>query len=666
MFNKATTLAALAAVLLATRAVAQDRALPPVEAFGSLPAISQVQLSPDGQHIAALQAFDGRPVAIIYSIGNGEKPVVVSSKDWIVQGLQWAKNDRLLLFLGKNEKVGWDSKRLMRSWGRTLSVSPDGESQVVLFGDNLSLNNNTITTDVADLDLDDPNTIFMPLSTYDQVAVDDAERDRSYDEDANYFRENIYSVDVRTGHSTRVENGTLDTVEWYLDGHGKIIGRLDQTQKPPLTDSLELYDNGSWSKVASFDASDDKGAGIFGLSDDGKSLIQGVVPDTGTTKLTSYDIATGKTAVLFSNPSYDVDHVVSDPWTGRVIGAAYFSDNVQYFYFDPSREALQRGLEAAFPGRSVSAVSFDLARDKVIALVESPQEPPAYYFVDRTTHQASLFGESYPKLLKSDLGEMKPYDFTARDGLHIPGYITLPPGRATKNLPAIVLPHGGPDARDAIGFDWLAQFLASRGYVVLQPNFRGSWGYGRAFTQAGLHQWGLKMQDDITDGVKKMIADGIADPKRVCIVGWSYGGYAALAGAAFTPDLYACTASIAGISDLPAMLRAERTLGGRRGKLVSFWSSRIGSIYDDSDAIRAVSPARHADQVKCPILLLHGENDSTVPIEQSETMNDALKSAGKSVEFVKLEGDDHYAELSTTRVKILTELETFLKANIGN
>ena len=146
---------------------------------------------------------------------------------------------------------------------------------------------------------------------------------------------------------------------------------------------------------------------------------------------------------------------------------------------------------------------------------------------------------------------MKPYPYKARDGLDIPAYLTLPPGKAPKNLPVVVMPHGGPDYRDYIGFDWMAQFFANRGYAVLQPNFRGSSGYGHKFTEAGLHQWGLKMQDDISDGVKKLIADGIANPKRVCIVGASYGGYAALAGATFTPDLYACAVSFAGISDLP-------------------------------------------------------------------------------------------------------------------
>jgi len=174
------------------------------------------------------------------------------------------------------------------------------------------------------------------------------------------------------------------------------------------------------------------------------------------------------------------------------------------------------------------------------------------------------------------------------------------------------------------------------------------------------------MEDDLTDGVKKLAAGGIADPKRVCIVGASYGGYAALAGAALTPDVYACAVSFAGVSTLHTMIGEERVRYGKDSQAVSFWISRIGSPYDDSEQLRATSPARHADQVRCPVLLLHGEGDTTVPIEQSEIMNDALKSAGKQVEFIRFPGEDHYFNLADTRIRFLTETEQFLKKNIGN
>jgi dipeptidyl aminopeptidase/acylaminoacyl peptidase len=287
--------------------------------------------------------------------------------------------------------------------------------------------------------------------------------------------------------------------------------------------------------------------------------------------------------------------------------------------------------------------------------------------LNRTTHEATLISSTYPGLSQADLGEMKPYPYKARDGLDIPAYLTLPPGKEAKNLPAVVMPHGGPDARDAVGFDWWAQFLANRGYAVLQPNFRGSAGYGHKFTEKGLHRWGLEMQDDIPDGVKKMIADGIADPKRICIVGASYGGYATLAGATLTPDLYACAVSWAGVSDLKTILGTEINEAGKKSRLVLFWTSRIGSVYEDTDRLIATSPALQAARAKAPILLMHGEGDTTVRINQSEIMEKALLKAGKTVEFIRFAGgEDHHLTLPATRIRMLKETERFLAKYIGN
>jgi len=376
-------------------------------------------------------------------------------------------------------------------------------------------------------------------------------------------------------------------------------------------------------------------------------------------------MSTAKEGPLYANEKYDVDESLHDPWTGRVIGLAFADDKMEYSYFDPAMEKLQRGLEAAFPGLSVHAVSWDLAKDKLIVVVDGPRQPTAYYYLNRTTHEATQLASTYPDLTEADLGDMKPWPYKARDWLDIPAYLTLPPGKAPKNLPVVIFPHGGPGARDMLGFDWMAQFFANRGYAVLQPNFRGSTGYGTKFEESGYGQWGLKSQDDITDGVKKLIADGIADPKRICIVGASYGGYAALAGAAFTPDLYACAISFAGVSDIGKMLRSDAADAGSDSWAVSEMNRSIGNRYEDSTRLDATSPAKHAANVKCPILLLHGAGDTTVRIEQSEEMRDALQSAGKQVQYIRFEGDSHYMLLADTRIRVLTEAEAFLKKNIG-
>ena len=634
---------------------------PPVEAFGNLPSLAQPKIAPDGTHFAAVQALDGKPAAVIYKVGAGPgtSPVVIPSGESTVSSIDWVKNDRLLIRLKTNERVLGDSR--IRTWERSIAVRADGSNLVVLLKNFPSLRNNTDDVYIVDKNLDDPNSILMPLFLKNIVVKSGYEYYDPYED----FRLDLLKVNLDTGEGHIYATGNYKTADWITDGHGHLKARLELTLRP-LRHQLFVYDNGDWKASGSYDAEADNGAGAVGLTEDGKAVALLRHDDYPTTVLLRHDLATGdESQVLFSNPQYDVMAPIKDEWTGRVIGAMYAADQFEYRYFDPENQALQNGLEKSFPGLSVHATSMSLDKSKVIVAVQGARQPPKYFFLDRTTHDATEILSAYPLLKEADLGEMKPYPYTARDGLEIPAYLTLPPDKVAKNLPTVIMPHGGPDARDVVGFDWWAQFLANRGYAVLQPNYRGSKGYGRKFTEAGLHQWGAKMQDDLSDGVKKLIADGIADPKRICIVGASYGGYAALAGATFTPDLYACAMSFAGVSDLNKFMFAQRSDTGKDSQSTSFWTSRVGSDWTDSDRLENTSPALHADKVKCPILLMHGEGDTTVRINQSEMMFDALKAAGKNVEFIRIAGEDHYLNFAATRIRMLKELEAFLKKNIG-
>ena len=567
-------LAIVCAAIFSSAVIAQKApSRPDVEAFGMLPAVTDVRLSPDGKHIAAIQSYHGRPAVVIYEVGAppGTVPAFLIDDMHYIVDVYWASNERLLVTVYESAKaqdaVHHEDYGRVVPWFRTFSVDTKAQNAVMLLNNSAFMDFNNSASSIADLSLDEPNKIIMPL----------------YASHGDFVSRDLYKVDVTTGKADvmlvgkAIHEGLENTIYWIMDGHGHVVGRVDQIEEP-LVDHLKLYQDGSWKEVASYNAEVDVGASIAGLSTDGKALIRFEWNEkTGTEGLVSYDIATGVTTPLFNDPIHDVAGLEVDDWTQRAVGASYTTDTHHYRYFDPSIQALQNGLEAAFPGNNVAVTSWNRALDKVIAAVWSTSQPPTYYLVDRKTHFAGRIGTAYPKLTASDLGIVKPYPYKARDGLDIPAYLTLPPGKLAKNLPVVVMPHGGPELRDAMDFDWWAQFLANRGYVVLQPNFRGSAGYGYAFRKAGFHQWGLKMQDDITDGVNKLIADGIADPKRICIVGASYGGYAALAGAAFTPNLYACAVSYAGVSDLPKLLETALEESSAHGKEMSYLNSRVGN-----------------------------------------------------------------------------------------
>jgi dipeptidyl aminopeptidase/acylaminoacyl peptidase len=324
-------------------------------------------------------------------------------------------------------------------------------------------------------------------------------------------------------------------------------------------------------------------------------------------------------------------------------------------FLDEAEKRDQATLEKLYPGLQTGVVGRDLSGAKVVVKTESASSPPAYYYFDVAKNVYKPLGSAYPQLSGLAIAETRPISYDARDGLEIDGYLTVPKGAEARNLPLIVYPHGGPASRDFLRFDYWVQYFASRGWAVLQMNFRGSEGYGRAFEKAGEHQWGKAMQDDITDGVRWAVEQGIADPGRICIVGGSYGGYAALQGLTSTPGLYRCAVSLNGVSDIQAFISDKRY----------YASYQLVRDYLAQEDPAAVSPANHAANVEAPVLIVHGTKDRTVDHDQSERMSAALRKAGKPVVAAELEGGDHFLTHERHRIQFFKAMDAFLQEHLG-
>ena len=346
------------------------------------------------------------------------------------------------------------------------------------------------------------------------------------------------------------------------------------------------------------------------------------------------------------------------PITKCFCGFSRLGDYNIHDYFDPLLKKIDEGIKATM-GDDYRSYIVDFADDirKAIVHGEGQGDAGSYYFLDLSIGRVDLVSENYPQLPKPWITQKKPIDYKAADGLNIHAYLSLPPFKNPKDLPLVVMPHGGPEARDTINYDWQVQALNARGYAVLQPNFRGSTGYGERFVMAGHGEWGRKMQTDLSDGVRYLVNQGLVDPKRVAIYGASYGGYAAIAGATMDPGVYRCAVDVAGPSDLKRMFDfINDTHASTDPAQAHYLREFLGNTesYDD------ISPAKQAAKAYCPILIIHGEDDTVVPIEQSREMEQALKSAGKYVELITYKGQDHWETIESTRIDMIKRVVGFI------
>jgi dipeptidyl aminopeptidase/acylaminoacyl peptidase len=348
---------------------------------------------------------------------------------------------------------------------------------------------------------------------------------------------------------------------------------------------------------------------------------------------------------------------IEDPLTYRMVGGMHLDDSTHYVFFDKKWQSIWRAITEGFADEQVRFISASADFRKIVVLVNGPLHGYSYELMDMNTFKAEPVGEAYDGV--GTPLEVKRVTYEAADGLKIPAYLTFPRGKTPKNLPLIVFPHGGPAVRDTAEFDWWAQAMASQGYLVLQPNFRGS-SVTSSHLQAGFGEWGRKMQTDLSDGVRYLVKQGMVDPARVCIVGASYGGYAALAGVTLDPGVYRCAVSVAGISNLKHMLQDVNAYNDQERR---YWNRFMGVSGPSDPLLERLSPIKHVAAINVPVMLIHGRDDTVVRFDQSSDMYDAMKRAKKDVEMVTLKNEDHWLSRGETRLQMLQSTVGFLRAH---
>lgn len=621
----------------------------PLSAYGQLPTLSNVTLSPNGKMVAYIHGKAPNRFIVIQSIDVPKPLAVLDVGDAKLRALEWADNRYLIIINSVTAlPMGLIGHRAEFFMAQSYDTQTGSLSRLLdhthIWDSDLRTMN--VVTDIPRPRTVDGHTVVFVRGIYFP------------DRQARFA---LFRVDLASGEGRMVSSsGDTHGEQWVVNGDGHIVAEADYYESDKHWE-LRLYHEGEPDTVVNV-AAPIEGPAIEGLNANGTALVLSLPQ---TEDWPAYEQISLKDGSVSPWPYADLhlDDLISDSRTGRVVGGPRFSDKNDYVFFDPHAAMVWRSIKAAFAGATnVSLVSWSEDRSEAVVLVFGPAYGDTYYFVDMTTHRASPIGPAYDGV--DNVFPVQWITYRAADGLELHAYLTLPPDRVAKSLPLIVLPHGGPHARDEPGFDWISQALASRGYAVFQPEFRGSAGFGRDLLWAGFGQFGRKMQTDLSDGVRALSAQGLIDPKRVCIVGASYGGYAALAGATLDPGVYRCAVSIAGISDLQALLShwdwPHNTLDDRNAR---FWDRFLGVKEADDPALDAISPIKHIDKVSIPILLIHGRDDTIVPFSQSDDMVDALKDAGKQVQFVKLDGEDHWLSRSQTRLQALDATVKFLLAN---
>ncbi|HEX7047624.1 MAG TPA: S9 family peptidase [Gammaproteobacteria bacterium] len=616
----------------------------PVEAFARLPALKSPTISPDGKTIAVLLANqDGYYDVAVTEFGSSEFRIVAKMKSPLdrIFSVTWGSNQRLLISAASPE-----NRRSLTFYVSKL-YSVDIESNEVI-----ELRPKHFDLDWRDRYSSNGRVISEMLGDPEHVLV---QWRGEKDEHAS-----VYKVNIVNGDYEKLFFNDYGVDSWYADSSGNVSLGFEYGEEEEIDDEMGIWVpdpvSDGWKKIKTLRYTRDAMFSPLALSKDGKYLYVLSTHEYDTASLYKFDIAKGEFAEeLWHVDGYDITGFVMRG--GELMGVSWGEDYEKQHFLDESDQNLDYLVEQTFRGAEVSIASTDANSDRIIVSVIRDDLPRAYYLFDVKAGKVYPWFSQYPELLGVKLAKHEPIQYKSRDGLTIHGYFTRPLNGDVKP-PLVVLPHGGPWARDYRYFDFLSQFIASRGYAVIQMNFRGSSGYGATFERMGDKQWGQSMQNDVLDAVAWVKEEGLADTDRMCVVGASYGGYVALTAAVQTPELFDCVVSISGVTDLIEHIEGVTILfGGTQA-----YNEWIGDPNDPEERqmLEKYSPINHVANLSTPVLLFHGTRDSRVSYEQSDEFHEMARRLRKDVEYIKVKGATHFLDDGLTRLKALQAIEEFL------
>ncbi|RAK67298.1 S9 family peptidase [Phenylobacterium kunshanense] len=647
------------------RAATEGPRPPTIDELLAEPHLRDAAISPDGEQLAILRTQpggDGKTTAYVTLSRMADlsaPPAVVKLGEQKAQQVEWANNERLLIW------ITFDADDRGRPYGvvfygtfvpipvrRVVSVDLEGKNPVVMFsGTPAVLRRGFDASRVVDFVKDDPRHILM----------------QAWNESRGAYA--LYRVDVYTGEAELVEQGAPAT-DYWLTQDGVAMLRVDTNARgtvgwiygrAPGEKDWKLVRRSRFNELKKFPDFDVVGptprAGVF--------LVCQRPEGRDTRVIRTFDLATLEFGeVVAERPDRDLEGAFVDE-SQRLVASAYWDDRLNYHFADPALAPHFRAVNAALKNAcNVQLYDIDTDHRRLLFRTTGPQEPGAFVVYDRERKALEYVGHAKPWLSPDRLARTEALRVKTRDGAEITAYLTTPVGAGGGPLPMVVMPHGGPELRDTLDWDTSAQALAARGWLVLQPNFRGSGGYGQAFADQGRRQWGDRMQADIEDAVDHVVTAGRADAKRLAIFGASFGGYSALMGAVRRPQAYKAVVSVAGDADLLETLAFSRREDGADSPAYAYWRGSIGDPKADEAMLVRASPARRAAEIAAPVLLIHGTDDRIVDPRQSRLMAKALKTAGKGCELVELNGEGHNNWDAATWKTVLEKATAFIGERI--